>query len=476
MSQLISALHAIHSCCRFRLQRFDAIAARIVAASLAIGLAVACLLFLVARPLSVQSAEASSQSDKMTLARSASIGANMPFTFTTPFTAYLPIIHVPPPDLKLLITHVTITLPSALQAGQGSFCTWDWCTLSPRLYHEPLADDRTLVGWTDSSSNGHVSVITGTMITELISFSGQSVRGLTTHADGSFAVLRWDATNKIIWLSKHQATGTEIWKTNLNTAIAVPEFWLGDGRLTYGSGKYAAYFTVNGVSGGFTGHYGDQLSYVNDNGVVQNDGWEWGCSHSMAQLISYHPQLSKFAPVCSSDCYASKGILANDNQVLYTGDGNCGGMVSTQLGQLAVANQSWKLIFNALNHPPVAEGHGIGFATVSGSFQSNYVWLTHTTGDYERDPIMARLGSSLNSGRYLVGWTTTNDGSFLLGIVDDAGVFVIGPEAVTAADVRWGNRTDTLRTRADGTVSWVHGEASSTQLHLFRLDGSAYLP
>jgi hypothetical protein len=347
--------------------------------------------------------------------------------------------------------------------------------LSPRLYHEPLADDRTLAGWTDSSGNGHVSTITGTIITQLVNFSGQSVRGLAAHADGSFAVLRWDAANDIMWMSKHQANGSEIWKTNLNTTIAIPEFWLGDGRLAYGNGKYAAYFTVNGISGGFDGHYGDQLSYVNDSGVIQSGGWDWGCSHSMAQLISYHPQLSKFAPVCSSDCYASKGILANDNQVLYAGDGDCGGMVSTQLGQLAVADQSWKLIFNALNRPSVV-GHGVGFATVNGSFQSSYVWLTNTTGDYERDPIMARLGSNLNSGRYLVGWATTNDGVFRLGIVDDTGAFIKGPEELTSTGVRWGNRTDTLRTRVGGTVSWVHGEAGSSQLHLFRLDGRSYLP
>ena len=402
----------------------------------------------------------------------ASIGATRVLSFTANFTAYLPIVVAPPPPLKALVTQTGFTLPQPLQGGQSSFCTWDWCTLSPRLYHEPLADGRTLVGWTDANGNGHISVINNTTLSQLAGFTGQAVRGLTAQADGTFAVLRWDVAAKTIWLSKHQASGAQLWQTNLNSTIAVPEFWLGDGRLTYGNGKYAAYFTVTGISGGYTGHYGDQLSYVNDSGVIQsNQGWNWGCSHSMAQLVSYHSQLNKFAPVCSSDCYNSKGILVNDNQVIYPGDGNCGGMVSAQLGQIATADQSWKVIFNALNRPAAA-GHGIGFATLNGNFQSTYTWLTDTNGDYERDPVMARLGNSLTSGRYLVGWTTTNNNVYYL---DDAGSFIRPAEEVSSAGITWSNRGDSFRTRADGTISWVQGAANSTQLRLFRFDGASFL-
>lgn len=433
------------------------------------------VLALVAQPRAVHSGEGAQPLGSITQMERGVIRSTTALSFTAAFTTYLPSVLAPPSDLKNLVTQTIFTLPQPLQSRQESFCTWDWCTLSPRLYHEPLVDGRTLIGWTDASGNGHISVISHTNLSELASFAGQSVRGLATHADGRFAVLRWDVAAKTMWLSKHQANGAEMWKTNLNTPIAVPEFWLGDGRLTYGSGKYAAYFTVTGVSGGFTGHYGDQLSYVNDSDVIQNnEGWDWGCSHSMAQLVSYHPQLSKFAPVCSSDCYASKGILVNDNQVIYPGDGDCGGMASAQLGQLAVADQSWKLIFNALNRPS-AVGRGIGMATMNGSFQSSYVWLTNTNGDYERDPVMARVGTNLQSGRYLVGWMTIHDSVYRLGVIDNSGMFIWQPEDVSAAGITWGNRGDSFRTRADGTVSWVQGDANSTQLRLFRFDGSAFL-
>jgi len=223
------------------------------------------------------------------------------------------------------------------------------------------------------------------------------------------------------------------------------------------------------------GHEGDQLTYVSDNGTVQSGGWEWGCSHSMAELISYHPALAEFAPICSSDCYHSKGILTNDSQVVYPSDGNCGGLVSAQLGQAALDGASWKVVFSALNRPGFV-GQGIGLATVNGSFQSSYVWLTNTDGSYERDPVIARLGSDLQSNRYLVGWTTTNDGRYWLAVIDGSGGLVAGPEEASSAGVKWGNRDDSMRTRAGGSVSWVQGNPSSTTLRWFQFDGSPYLP
>ena len=148
------------------------------------------------------------------------------------FATYLPIVLKPVPNLKDLITKVTVTLPQPLEEAAGSFCTWGGCSVSPRLYHEPLADDRTLVGWTDSSGNGHVSVISGDTIERTFDFSAKSIRGLVAHDDGTFAVLLWNSDSNVIWLSKRNENGNEIWTTNLNGDGTFPEFWLGDGRLT----------------------------------------------------------------------------------------------------------------------------------------------------------------------------------------------------------------------------------------------------
>ena len=396
-------------------------------------------------------------------------------SFTPSFTIHLPIVLKPVASLKDLVTQAAVTLPHPLAASSGSFCTWNWCTLSPRLYHEPLSDGRTLVGWTDSSDDGHVSVIGNGSIEQTFDFPALSVRGMAVHDDGKFAVLLWSSSSKTMWLSKRNTNGNEIWKTSINGSLTNFDSGIGDSRLTHGNGLYAAYFAVYGVSGWVQGHNGDQLTYVNDSGDIQAGGWDWGCSHSMAELISYHPALSKFMPVCSSDCYASKGILISDNKVVYPCDGNCGGMVSAQLGQIVLSGAAWKLVFNAMTRPGY-EAKGIGLATIDGAFQSSYVWLTNTSGNDERDPVIARLGSDLQTDRYVVGWKTTHDDVYWLGVISGSGSFLAGPEQVSSAGITWGNRDDSFRTRADGSVSWVQGNPTDTELRLFRFDGSSYIP
>src|SRR5437867_5675253 len=92
---------------------------------------------------------------------------------------------------KERITTPTLTLPAALEPAASSFHLWTSYTLGPRLYHEPMADGRTMIGWTDSAMNGHVSIV-GTTVETTFDFPAEPVRGLVAHADGSFAVLLWN--------------------------------------------------------------------------------------------------------------------------------------------------------------------------------------------------------------------------------------------------------------------------------------------
>jgi hypothetical protein len=337
-----------------------------------------------------------------------------------------------------------------------------------------LPDDNTLIGWTDAQGTGHVSHVTGQTLEDWV-FAGTAVRGLVAHPDHSFAVLLWDVPGETIYLSKRNANGSEVWTTNLNSNIAAAEFWLGDGRLEYGNGSYAAYFTVKGNSGGFDGHYGDQLTYIADNGVLQLGGWNWGCSHSMAQLVTYHPQLDEFAAVCSADCFPDKSIHWVDaSHQIYQTDGNCGGLVSAQLGQMALAADSWKLVFNAQDEP-CCDSQGVALATLTADQQSSIVWLTNSNGEFERDPVIGRIGTDVGgNGRYLVGWLMSNNNSYWLGVIDDAGSFIMEPENVSPAGIAWGNRDDSFRTRADGTISWVQADASGNEIHLFRFNGAPF--
>jgi hypothetical protein len=85
---------------------------------------------------------------------------------------------------------------------------------------------------------------------------------------------------------------------------------------------------------------------------------------------------------------------------------------------------------------------------------------------------MARIGSGTPE-RYLVGWMTTNDGAFHLGMIDGTGVFLEGPEQLSPAGPGWGNRDDSFRSAPDGSVAWVEGAAGSTNLALYRYVDSA---
>ena len=150
---------------------------------------------------------------------------------------------------------------------------------------------------------------------------------------------------------------------------------------------------------------------------------------------------------------------------IYQGDGNCRGWGSVQLGQMAAAETGWKIVFNAQDTAN-SVAYGVGLATAGGGLTPSVVWLTATDGNYERDPVMARIGSG-TPARYLVGWMTTNDGAFHLGVIDGSGTFLEGPEQLSPTGPRWGNRDDSFRPAPGGAVVWVEGASGSTNLALY---------
>ena len=72
-----------------------------------------------------------------------------------------------------------------------------------------------------------------------------------------------------------------------------------------------------------------------------------------------------------------------------------------QLGQIALNEDSWKLVVNVLDRPGI-EGKGIELETIDAALDRSYIWLTDTEGTYERNPVITRLGSNLDSGCFLV--------------------------------------------------------------------------
>ncbi len=367
--------------------------------------------------------------------------------------------------LESRIVSATLPLAQPLESSSFSWCTWSQCSLGPRLYLASRPDGNLLIGWTDSSNNGHVSVVTGSTISATHTFSGHRVRGLVAHADGTYAVLL--KSGVVLYLSKRTTNGSALWTTDLNSTYAEDSSPLGDHRLAYGGGRYAAYWAVHSYSG----HEGDQLRYVDDSGAIVSGGWTWGCSHSMAELVGYHPGDQTFTNFCSTDCYPDPpGLKMNYSNTIQMADGHCNGLGSLQLGQMAAAQTGWKVLFNAQD-TDASETYGIGLATAGGSATTSVVWLTSTDGTTERDPVMARIGQSAPE-RYLVGWRTQNDGVFHIGLIDASGTFIEGPEQMSPAGPRWGVRDDSMQSIPDGSVAWVEGSAGTTSLELHRYTDS----
>jgi hypothetical protein len=367
--------------------------------------------------------------------------------------------------LESRISAWTLTLPQSLEANTNSWCTWTYCSIGPRLYLAPRSDGSYLVGWTDNFGNGHVSTVSGPSISATHNFAGNRVRGLVAHTDGTYAVLL--KSGATLSLSKRAANGSSTWTTALNSTIAEDSSTLGGHRLAYGGGIYAAYWAVHGISGNYNGHEGDQLTFVNDSGVKQSAGWSWGCSHSMAELVGYHSNDAAFTAFCSTDCYPNPpGLTMNNRWSIYEGDGNCGGLVSVQLGQMEEAETGWKILFNAQDTAS-SVAFGIGLATVVSGQSPSVVWLTATSGTDERDPAMARIGSGTPE-QYLVGWRTKSNGAFHLGVINASGVFLEGPEQMSPSGPGWGNRDDSFQATPGGEVAWVEGNTGSTTLTLYR--------
>jgi FlgD Ig-like domain len=376
--------------------------------------------------------------------------------------------------LRERITTTSLTLPAALEPSVSSFHLWTQHVLGPRLYHEPLADGRTMVGWTDAAMNGHVSLV-GSTVETTFDFPDEPVRGLVAHSNGTFAVLLWNRggagfQDDYVRLSKRNANGSQIWSLAVTTSEYTPnpaQFNIGDSRLAYANGVYGAYLSVHSTEG----HEGDRYQRVSDSGVLLSGGWGWGLSHSMAGVIAAHPENGTLHTAGVSDCYPSKALLYDKTTSLFTADADCAGKVSVQLGQMAAGpGGSWLVAMDAVDRPGFP-ARGVAVVRVRSGSTPRLVWLTNTTGSDERDPVIARIDASLGSNRYLVGWRQLSDGSARIAVIDSNATVQSATEIVSPA-VTWGARDDSYRTRPDGSISWVEGAAGSRTLRLHRYSES----
>jgi hypothetical protein len=371
------------------------------------------------------------------------------------------------------------------------------------VFSAPLTNCETLVCYTSgdgSTPTAHVLRLTAQdqLAQEIVTEAGVECRGLAAGDGGAFAALLWndqgdaDPPQDTIAIHRYDASGSPLGATELvNDDNHPTDFGIGESRLEFGSGRYGAYYHVHSLSG----HEGDTLKWVDAASGAETTEWDWGCSHSMSNLLRFDPTAGDFMSACVTDCYPGTdgdfasmsigGIYLNRREKVMDVAAGCNGDVAGELGSAAVSPGGWKLVFNAHQAPTTlgqdsydetSMNQDIGFASITGDLSpGSVVWLTSTAELNEADSSIALYQPSGAAEQYLVGWAEGDGDVYKLAIVDAAGAFIDAPIDVTAS-VQWGRRDDPFRQHHDGDVIWAwFDQPGSTTLNIARVEsGVAY--
>jgi hypothetical protein len=416
------------------------------------------------------------------------------------------------------ISVASVTIPAAVKPGRSNYRIWGTGSLgvSP-VFTAPLADCGTLVCLTTGTADSRTTPGTShayalrlgpdDTLQATYDLGAYECRGLATEADGHFGALLWavgssttcaDLSNSgHIYVQRYDATGapagvaTELTNGTGSNPNCPTDFGLGESRLEFGSSSYGAYYHVHSQSG----HEGDTLKLIDLTGK-ETTQWDWGCSHSMSNLLRWNASDKKFMPACVTDCYPGTtssdfttgslgGVyISNKNKVLSV-DAGCNGDVAGELGGAAPAPSGWKIVFNA-HQTAATQGQSsyststmnqdIGFASIASGLTASggVVWLTTTTINEADSGIERWQPAGDSTEQYVVGWSEPGSSyKYRLARVDAAGAFLEGPVDATAK-VKWGRRDDPFRAHFNGDIVWAWFDAaSSTTMRFARVHSGA---
>lgn len=402
-----------------------------------------------------------------------------------------------PTTLKEKLAVVAVEVSAGVKDGVMNYRIWGRGDLNVApVYTAPLGNCETLVCFTTGSAAAPTARVVrlgvdDKLVAELVSEAGVECRGLAAGDAGQLAALLWNENAQTIAVKRYDAAGASLGSTALENSDNHPtDFEIGEARLEFGAGKYGAYYHVHSDSG----HEGDTLKWVDAASGAESTEWAWGCSHSMSNLLRFHPISKKFLPACVTDCYPGTsgsdfetqsigGIYLNhDEEKILDVDAGCDGNVAAELGSAAIAPGGYKVVFNA-HQAPATKGQDsyddgsmnqdLGFVALTNQKPGAVVWLTSTPGN-EADASISRFEPTAAPEQYLIGWVEVGQNRvFKLALLDPAGAFVESAIDVTA-QARWGRRDDPFREHVGGDVVWAWFDSpGSTTLHFARVDSGA---
>lgn len=360
-------------------------------------------------------------------------------------------------DSRLSTATIDVS-PASVDVGSS----YGWSNNRP-VHFAGLTDGTARAAWS-SGSTVHLTPISAglTRLGPDVTLAGESVRGFVAHDDGSMALLVKRGTG--MFIVKLNPNGTPAFETAIvNDTPEVEgsrwvDGWGHEGRLLFTGSVYVAYFGHTKHFGSIGKHQGDLLISLSATTGAQTGGpagWDWGCSHSLDVRLAWDG--TTIAPMCLSDCYRSKGVLLNDNDVLQNEpSGNCAGSSGGQLGGLAsLGSGGFGLTFATLEGRP---NRDVGFIAINAQgTKSPVVWLTSGTGD-ESAPHLARYGTS----QLLASWREGADSK--LAVLSASGAVLEGP---VTASVGLADRDDFSRWPS-GDVGWAEGAGASLRVSRVR--------
>ncbi|KAF4314779.1 hypothetical protein G195_011623, partial [Phytophthora kernoviae 00238/432] len=121
-------------------------------------------------------------------------------------------------------------------------------------------------------------------------------------------MVRYDGS-KESWATKLTSSSSSLppYSTGKTGADVYMIWWYAHhGRLAYNGKDWAAYFgaAISTSEGGCINiHQGDRMKVVDPSGTIptNSDSFDWGCSHSGYERITYDNRTSSFASICKTD-------------------------------------------------------------------------------------------------------------------------------------------------------------------------------
>ncbi|MDI1433632.1 hypothetical protein QHF89_29305 [Polyangium sorediatum] len=279
----------------------------------------------------------------------------------------------------------------------------------------------------------------------------------------------------------------ESWATKLtSSSAALPPYSTGKtgpdvfmiwwyahhGRIASDGTNFAGYFgaAISVSQGGCINiHQGDRMKVVSPTGEVLSGGFDWGCSHSGYERITWDPAAKKYVSICKTD---------NNNRIAYAPAVSTIKPVDLAYSNLSdVARDpnggSWALTSDRQNGQPalangLAEVHLLHF---NGGEADKDIVIAGKAGENARAPYLANYSEKF----LLAGWETSTATGDLTPFDGDRKMHVQVLSATTGEAVSAvldagvpGNRYQAFRAFPDGSVAFAAKGTKNNTVRIFR--------